>query len=109
MFACVSTAAAGGGDGIDVSVHVPARALDLGADDMAGVARSLVERHGAADAFTALVAAMAAAGDAAFGVTVVGVGLPPGGGIGKVNVYAARADARRRYSNSGWIGSRVGA
>ena len=61
VFACVSTAAAGGGGGIDVSVHVPARALDLGADDMAGVARSLVERHGAADAFTALVAAMAAA------------------------------------------------
>lgn len=88
VFACVSTGAAGSG-GVDLSVHVPARALDLGADDMAGVARSLVERHGAAQALPALVAAMAAAGDTAFGVTVVGVGLPPGGGIGKVNVYAA--------------------
>ena len=112
MFACISTGAATGDGEVDLSVHVPARALDVGADEMAAIARTLVGRHGSPEAFAALTTAMAAAGDAEFGVTVVGLGLPPGGGIGKVNVYAAPGAVTppggRRYSNSGYSGSRVG-
>jgi hypothetical protein len=116
VFACLATRADGGG-AVALSVHVAARSADLGPAAMAGVAGRLAGRHGDGEGVAALTRAMAAAGPGGgFAVTVVGVGLAPGGGVGKVNVYAAPTAApdpggtgARPYSNSGWIGSRVGA
>jgi hypothetical protein len=116
VFACLATRADGGG-AVALSVHVAARSADLGPAAMAGVAGRLAGRHGDGEGVAALIRAMAAAGPGGgFEVTVVGVGLAPGGGVGKVNVYAAPTAApdpgrtgARPYSNSGWIGSRVGA
>jgi hypothetical protein len=89
VFACL-TAPAGGGGAVALSVHVAARSAGLDAASMAAVAGRVADRHGDARGFAALTTAMAAAGpSAAFEVTVVGVGLTAGGGVGKVNVYAA--------------------
>jgi hypothetical protein len=97
VFACLSTRAEGGG-AVALSVHVAARSADLDAAAMADVARRITGRHGDAGGFAALTRAMAAASPgAAFEVTVVGVGLAAGGGVGKVNVYAAPAPEPRRH------------
>ncbi len=41
---------------------------------------------------------------------MIGVGLAPGGAVGKVNVYVAPTApaGAQPFSNSGWTGSRVG-
>ena len=63
-----------------------------------------------AEGFAALTRAMAAAGPGGgFAVTVVGVGLAPGGGVGKVNVYAAPTAApdpagRGARPSCQWVG-----
>jgi hypothetical protein len=81
------------GDGsgeCELSVHLPAKALGLDRDGMARLARVLVERHGDPAGLHALDGAMARAGGGdCWTTTVVGLGLAPGGGVGKVNVYAA--------------------
>ena len=72
-----------------LSVHLPARALDLGPDAMLALVRTLAARHhGTTAAVDALTAAAAAAGGT-WSPTVVGAGLVPGGGLGKLNVYYA--------------------
>jgi hypothetical protein len=72
-----------------LSVHLPARALDLGPDAMLGLARSLAARHhGTTAAVDALTAAATAAGGT-WTPSVVGAGLAPGGGLGKLNIYLA--------------------
>ncbi|HET6952051.1 MAG TPA: hypothetical protein VFI47_16840 [Acidimicrobiales bacterium] len=73
----------------EISFHLTAKALGLDPAAMAALARDLADRHHGA---TAAVDALAAAASAAGGgwcTTVIGVGLPPGGGVGKVNVYVA--------------------
>jgi hypothetical protein len=58
---------------------------------MARLARLLVERHGDASGLHALDGAVArAGGEDRWTTSVVGLGLAPGGGVGKVNVYASR-------------------
>ena len=79
----------------ELSVHLSAKALRLDGDGMARLARTLVERHGDAAALDALGAAVARAGGAGcWTTTVVGLGLAPGSGVGKVNVYTATLDPR---------------
>lgn len=78
-----------------LSVHFPARALDLGPEAMLALARALAARHhGTTAAVDALTGAAARAGGT-WTPTVVGVGLAPGGGLGKLNVYlgAGRVEA----------------
>jgi len=76
-----------------LSVHLPARSLDLGPEAMLALARALAARHhGTTDAVDALTAAAARAGGP-WTPTVVGVGLAPGGGLGKLNVYIAAGAA----------------
>jgi hypothetical protein len=106
----------------EISVHLPAKALGLPADGMASLARRLATAHGGRGAPAALAALEAAAersgGATAWATTVVGVGLPAGGGIGKVNVYVAplapaspaadgTGERPQAFSNSAWMGSRV--
>jgi hypothetical protein len=90
VFACLTTRAEGGG-AVALSAHVAARSAGLDAAAMAAAARRLAGRHGDPGAFDVLTRAMAAASPAAFEVTVVAVGLAAGGGVRKVNVYAAPA------------------
>jgi hypothetical protein len=72
-----------------LSVHLPARALDLAPDAMLALVRALAARHhGTTAAVDALTGAAAAAGGT-WSPTVVGVGLTPGGGLGKLNIYFA--------------------
>jgi hypothetical protein len=88
-----SRAGATDGDGsgeCELSVHLPAKALGLDRDGMARLARVLVERHGDQAALDALDGAMVRAGGVdRWTTTVVGLGLAPGDGVGKVNVYAS--------------------
>jgi hypothetical protein len=72
-----------------LSVHLPARALDLDPAAMASLDRTLAARHhGTTAAIDALTAAATAAGGT-WTPTVVGIGLAPGGGLGKLNLYLA--------------------
>ncbi len=109
VFACLATRADGGG-AVALSVHVAARSADLHPAAMAAVAEQLAGRHGDAESFAALTRAMAAAGPGGgFAVTVVGVGLAAGGGVGKVNVYAAPTAApdpagRGARPSCQWVG-----
>ena len=71
-------------------MHLSAKALRLNRAGMAHLARTLVSRHGDVAGIDALDGAMACAGGAdRWPVTVVGLGLAPGEGIGKVNVYTS--------------------
>ena len=112
VFVCVETGG-GEGDGPEVSVHLPAKALGLDAPGMARLARQLVGAHADARAVDALDGAVElAGGPEAWHTSVVGVGLAAGGGVGKVNVYAAALAPAglvrdESPSNSGWIGDRV--
>jgi hypothetical protein len=88
--ACVAASADGGDPAL--SIHLTAKGLGLARAPMAALARSLATRHhGSTAGLDALDAAGVAAGNSLGGwaTTVVGVGLPPGGGVGKVNVYVA--------------------
>jgi hypothetical protein len=59
---------------------------------MGRLAADLVSEHGDPGALAAVDAAVArAGGPTAWTTTVVGVGLSPDGGVGKVNVYLAPA------------------
>jgi len=70
-----------------LSVHLPARALDLGPEAMLALVRGLAARHhGTTASVDALTSAAARAGGT-WTPTVVGIGLAPGGGLGKLNVY----------------------
>ena len=70
-----------------LSVHLPARALGLGPEAMLALVRGLAARHhGTTAAVDALTGAAAQAGGT-WTPTVVGLGLAPGGGLGKLNVY----------------------
>jgi hypothetical protein len=93
-FVCAATVPDGGGPGsCELSVHLSAKALRLDGAGMARLARSLVERHGDTAALDALDGAVAGAGGAdRWTTTVVGLGLAPGSGVGKVNVYTAALD-----------------
>jgi hypothetical protein len=85
--ACV--AAPAGGVGPALSIHLTAKGLGLAPGPMAALARVLASRnHGSTAGVDALDAAAAVAGGA-WCATVVGVGLAPGGGVGKVNLYVA--------------------
>jgi len=76
-----------------LSVHLPARALDLDPVAMLALVRALAARHhGSTAAVDALTGAAALAGGA-WTATVVGAGLTPGGGVGKLNVYLAAGAA----------------
>lgn len=87
LFVCC-TSPPGGGDPA-LSLHLTAKGLGLARPAMATLARGLAaHHHGSPDAVDALGAAASAAGGR-WRTTVVGVGLPPGGGVGKVNVYVA--------------------
>jgi hypothetical protein len=78
-----------GGSDPTLSVHLPARALGLDPAAMLALARSLAARHhGTTRGVDALAGAAQAAGGA-WEASVVGIGLSPGGGLGKVNVYVA--------------------
>jgi hypothetical protein len=86
LFLCCARHAAG----VELSVHLSAAALGLDAAPIAGLAGGLAARHGDPAGFAALAHAIDRAGGAdAWAITVVGVGLVAGGGLGKVNVYAA--------------------
>ena len=75
---------------LELSLHLSAKALMLDAAGMAGLARGLLERHGDTTALDALEAATRrAGGPASWATTVIGLGLAPGGGVGKVNVYTS--------------------
>lgn len=77
----------GGDPGL--SVHLPAKALGLDPGAMLALVRVLAARH---HGTTRGVDALAVAAEAAGGpweASVLGLGLAPGGGIGKVNVYLA--------------------
>jgi hypothetical protein len=70
-----------------LSVHFPARALDLGPERMLALVRALaVRHHGSTASIDALTSAAARAGGT-WTPTVVGIGLVAGGGLGKLNVY----------------------
>ena len=72
-----------------LSVHLPARALALDPGAMLALVRTLAARHhGTTAAIDALTDAATAAGGT-WTPTVVGIGLAPGGGLGKLNVYLA--------------------
>jgi hypothetical protein len=72
-----------------LSVHLPAKALGLDPAGMLALARSLATRlHGTTRGVDALAGAAQAAGGA-WETSVVGIGLAPGGGLGKLNVYLA--------------------
>jgi hypothetical protein len=72
-----------------LSVHLPAKALRLDPAGMLALARTLAARHhGTTRGVDALAGAAHAAGGA-WEVSVVGIGLVPGGGLGKLNVYLA--------------------
>jgi hypothetical protein len=87
LFVCC-TSPPGGGDPA-LSLHLTAKGLGLARPAMATLARGLAaHHHGSPDAVDALGAAASAA-VGCWRTTVVGVGLPPGGGVGKVNVYVA--------------------
>ncbi len=112
LFVCCATApgAGGGTDGPELSVHLSGKALGLDPAGVAQLARGLVEQHGDTDALDALEAAIARSDPGGWATTVIGLGLADGGGVGKVNVYAAPIEPTRRAqpsSNSGWMGSRV--
>jgi hypothetical protein len=77
-----------GGDP-ELSVHVPAKALGLDPPAMLALARALAARHhGTTRGVDALAGAAEAAGGA-WEASVLGLGLAPGGGLGKLNVYLA--------------------
>jgi hypothetical protein len=104
----------GAGDGtstVELSVHMGGRALGRETGAALVLAADIAARHGDAAGVEALAGAIGAAGGpAAWGVTMVGIGLAPGAGAGKLNVYAAPRQALTpTFSNSGWMGSRVGA
>lgn len=78
------------GDEVELSVHLSTKALRLARAGMAHLARTLVSRHGDVAGIDALDGAMACAGGTdRWPVTVVGLGLAPGEGVGKVNVYTS--------------------
>jgi hypothetical protein len=86
LFLCCARHAAG----VELSVHLSAAGLGLDAAPMAELAGGVATRHGDPAGFAALAHAIDRAGGAdAWAITVVGVGLVAGGGLGKVNVYAA--------------------
>lgn len=94
LFVCAEAGAGEGPTGGDpaVSLHLSAKGLGLDGAGMTALARRLAERHGDPAGLAAMVqAADRAGGPGAWTTTVVGVGLPPGGGVGKVNVYMAPA------------------
>ncbi|MDD9370720.1 MAG: hypothetical protein PV358_11455, partial [Acidimicrobiales bacterium] len=81
---------AGAGE-CELSVHLPAKALRLDRAGMARLARLLVERHGDTAGLGAMEEAVARTGGGdRWTTTVVGLGLTPEGGVGKVNVYMCR-------------------
>jgi hypothetical protein len=97
FFVCAASrpvGAAGDGDGsggCELSVHLSAKALRLDRDGMARLARRLVEQHGDPAGLHAVDGAVTAAGGGdCWTTTVVGLGLAPEGGVGKVNVYTTR-------------------
>jgi hypothetical protein len=129
---CAHRGDAAAGPSTELSVYVSRRALARcpGATTLDAVAADLVARYGDPMALDALSDATAVAGGwDAWSYTVVGVGLARDGAPRKVNVYAAptagqpsaqpaagRAASQPAaqagaptFSNSGWIGSRVGA
>jgi hypothetical protein len=132
---CAHRSDAAAGPSTELSVYVSRRALArcAGAPSAAtldAVAADLVGRYGDPTALDALSDATAVAGGRdAWSFTVVGVGLAPDGTPRKVNVYAAPTPGQPNaqpapgraafepaaqagaptFSNSGWIGSRVGA
>ena len=72
-----------------LSVHLPAKAMGLDPAGVLTLARTLAGRHhGTTRGVDALARAAQAAGGA-WEFSVVGVGLAPGGGLGKLNVYLA--------------------
>lgn len=92
LFVCGEVVAGEGPEGTDlaISLHLSAKVLRLGAGGMAALARRVVQRHGDPAGLAAMARASdRAGGPGAWTTTVVGVGLPPGGGVGKVNVYMA--------------------
>jgi hypothetical protein len=93
--ACVAAPADGGDPAL--SIHLTAKGLGLAPARMAALARTLAARHhgstAGVDALDTAGAAAAGRSSRAWGTTVVGVGLPPGGGVGKVNVYVAPSGA----------------
>jgi hypothetical protein len=97
FFVCAASSPLGpagaraGSDGCELSVHLSAKALQLDPDGMARLARVLVDRHGEPAGLHTLDSAVDRAGGGdRWTTTVVGLGLAPEGGIGKVNVYIAR-------------------
>jgi hypothetical protein len=79
-------------DGVDpaLSIYLPMKALGLDPDGMATLARNVAQcHHGTTEAVDALSVAAAATPGAGWHHSVVGVGLRPGGRIGKFNVYFA--------------------
>jgi hypothetical protein len=85
--ACVAGPA--GGSDPALSIHLTARGLGLAPAPMAALARTLAARHHGSTAGVDALDAAAVASGGGWGTTVVGVGLPRGGGVGKVNVYVA--------------------
>jgi hypothetical protein len=135
LIACCAHRDAAAGPSTELSIYVSHRALArgpgvAGTPTIDALAADLAARYGDPMALDALSDAMTAAGGRdAWSFTVVGVGLAPDGTPRKVNVYAAPT-ARQptaqpavgepasqqagqagapTFSNSGWIGSRVGA
>jgi hypothetical protein len=90
LFVCCASPPGGGDPAL--SLHFTAKGLGLDRPAMATLAGGLAARHhGSTGAVDALGAAATASGGR-WRTTVVGVGLPPGGGIGKVNAYVAPDD-----------------
>jgi hypothetical protein len=90
LFVCCASPPGGGDPAL--SLHFTAKGLGLDRPAMATLAGGLAARHhGSTGGVDALGAAATASGGR-WRTTVVGVGLPPGGGIGKVNVYVAPDD-----------------
>ncbi len=99
FFVCAASLPVGGegghpGDGsgdYELSAHLSAKALGFDRAGMARLARVLVERHGDPAGVQALDGSVDRAGGGdRWTTTVVGLGMAPDGGVGKVNVYMAR-------------------
>ncbi|MGH9209958.1 MAG: hypothetical protein ACRD2C_04680 [Acidimicrobiales bacterium] len=82
------------GSGARLSVHVPAKSLALGSSDIAALTRALAaSHHGDTTEVDALDHAAAQAAGPPWAYTFVGLGLEPGGGVGKLNLYLAPVPA----------------
>lgn len=74
-----------------LTFYLSGRALGLDRDGMATLSRRLAEQHhGDTRAVDVLTGAATGWGD--WQHTIVGIGLRPGGGVGKINAYLAPAD-----------------